>query len=185
MSDLGQVQGGAAASTGWRWILVFGILLILGGLMALANPVIAGIVSGVVLGWMLIVYGVLAIFTGSSALSRRARVLEIVLGILGIIAGVMVLFNPVQGAASLAWAMGLWLLVSGVSQIVYASRMKVDRGWRLFLGVLDIILGGYLLFSGPVVGFVFVAVMFGLSFLFRGIFLVWLAMGIRKLTAAR
>jgi uncharacterized membrane protein HdeD (DUF308 family) len=171
-------------STGWGWILAYGIVLILGGILALMNPVAAGFTAGALFGAMLIAYGVFAFLAGISALSTRARVLEILLGVLAILAGVFVLFDPFQGAASLACGIGLWLFVSGISQIIFARRAKHDRGWRLLLGIIDIVLGAYLLFSGPLSGFAFVAAIVGFSFLFRGFFLVTLSFSLRKLARA-
>src|SRR3546814_996828 len=69
--------------------------------------------------------------------------------------------------------------------LVSALRIAHDRAWRLVLGVLDVVLGGLLLFSGPGTGLVFLAFCVGISFLFRGVFLVVLALGLRRVARAR
>lgn len=166
--------------TGWGWVLAYGIFLILGGILAFINPIATGFVTGVVFGVGLVIYGVSAIIAGFSALSTRSKILEILLGVIAILAGAFVLFDPFQGAASLGWAIGLWLLASGILQIIYVFQGGHDRGWRLLLGLIDVVLGGYLVISGPLVGLAFVAAMVGFSFLFRGIFLVTLAFTLRK-----
>src|SRR3546814_17953336 len=81
--------------------------------------------------------------------------------------------------------MGAWLLVSGIFEIVSALRIAHDRAWRLVLGVLDVVLGGLLLFSGPGTGLVFLAFCVGISFLFRGVFLVVLALGLRMVRSEK
>src|SRR3546814_4774066 len=81
----------------------------------------------------------------SSDLSRRARWIELLLGVLGIVAGAVTIFNPFAGALSLVLLIGAWLLVSGIFEIVSALRIAHDRAWRLVLGVLDVVLGGVLL----------------------------------------
>src|SRR3546814_16850585 len=68
--------------------------------------------------------------------------------------------------------------------LVSALRIAHDRAWRLVLGVLDVVLGGLLLFSGPGTGLVFLAFCVGISFLFRGVFLVVLALGLRRVARA-
>src|SRR3546814_8432388 len=115
-------------------------------------------------------YGIFAIIAGVSSLSRRARWIELLLGVLGIVAGAVTIFNPFAGALSLVLLIGAWLLVSGIFEIVSALRIAHDRAWRLVLGVLDVVLGGLLLFSGPGTGLVFLAFCVGISFLFRGVF---------------
>lgn len=167
--------------TGWGWILAYAVLVILIGILALANPIATGIATGVLFGLMLLLYGALAIAAGLSSLSKRARWVEILLGVLALIGGFIVLFNPFAGALSLVWAIGAWLLVAGIFEIVGAIRVAQDRGWRLFLGIIDALLGALLLFSGPATGIAFLAIAVGLSFLFRGLFLILLALGIRKL----
>lgn len=178
--DFGQ-KGPFSPDTGWGWILAYGVLVIAIGFLALCNPLATGLATGVLFGFILLVYGVTAIAAGLSSLSTRARWIEILLGAVSLIAGVIVLFNPFAGALSLAWAIGAWLLVSGIFQISGALRAVHDRGWRLFLGLLDVVLGGWLLFSSPVTALAFLAIAVGVSFLFRGMFLVMLALGLRKL----
>lgn len=170
--------------TGWGWIFAYGVIVILVGLLALLNPLATGAATGLLIGAMLIVYGIVAILAGLSSLSRRARWIELLLGVLGILAGAITIFNPFAGALSLVLLIGAWLLVSGVFEIVSALTIAHDRAWRLLLGVLDVVLGGLLLFSGPATGLAFLAFCVGISFLIRGAFLVLLALGLRRMAHA-
>lgn len=170
--------------TGWGWILAYGVIVFLVGLLALFNPIATGMATGLLIGVMLVIYGIFAIIAGVSSLSRRARWIELLLGMLGIVAGAVTIFNPFAGALSLVLLIGAWLLVSGIFEIVSAFRIAHDRAWRLVLGVLDVVLGGLLLFSGPGTGLVFLAFCVGISFLFRGVFLVMLALGLRRMARA-
>ncbi len=171
----------APARAGWGWILAYAVLVGLIGILALFNPVATGFATGLLLGLLLLFYGGSAIASGLSSLSRRARWIEIVLGLLALVAGVFILFNPLLGALSLVWVIGAWLLVAGIVQVVAAFRAPHDRGWRLLLGVVDAVLGALLLFSGPVTGLAFLAIAVGISFLFRAVFLGVLALGIRRM----
>ena len=184
MSDFSDTQRPFPAnlgSKGWIGVLAYGILLVFGGIVAFFNPIAAGFATGVLFGMGLILYGVFAIAAGVSALSTRSKILEILLGIIAILAGAFVLFDPFQGAASLGWAIGLWLLVSGILQLIYVFQGGHDRIWRALLGVIDIVLGGYLVISGPITGLAFVAALVGFSFLFRGFFLMSLAFTLRRI----
>lgn len=171
---------GMALPTGWGWILAYGLIVFAIGLLALLNPLATGFATGILLAAMLIVYGVAAIAAGLSSLSRRARWIELLLGVLGIVAGAIMLFNPFAGALSLVLLIGAWLLVSGVFEIASAIRVAHDRFWRLLLGIMDILLGGLLLFGGPGTGLAFLAIAVGVSFLFRGVFLIVLALALRR-----
>jgi Uncharacterized conserved protein len=170
--------------TGWAWVLAYGILVVLIGLLALANPAATGLATGVLLGLVLLLYGGAAIAAGLSPLSGRARWIEIALGVLALAAGVATLINPFAGALSLIWVVGAWLLVAGIFEVIGGLRAAHDRGWRLLLGVVDIALGAIPMFSSPASGLVFLAVLVGISFIMRGIFLTVLAFSLRRLKQA-
>ncbi|MBB5984122.1 HdeD family acid-resistance protein [Sphingobium lignivorans] len=178
------IPGDPPLRTGWGWIVAYGVLVILIGVLALTNPIATGLATGIILALVLIVYGVAAIASAISSLSRRGRWIELILGILALLAGASILFAPLLGALSLVWAIGFWLVVSGVMQLVTAARFPVDRWWRLFLGLLDLVLGAILLLSGPVPSLAFLAIIVGISFLFRGLFLVLLGLGLRKVSTS-
>src|SRR3546814_1240618 len=59
--------------TGWGWILAYGVIVFLVGLLALFNPIATGMATGLLIGVMLVVYGIFAIIAGVSSLSRSAR----------------------------------------------------------------------------------------------------------------
>lgn len=166
----------------WGWILAYGVLVVLIGSLALGNPLATGLATGFLLGVMLLTYGLVALISGLSSLSKRGRWIEALLGLLGVAAGGFVLFAPFAGALSLVWAIGFWLFVAGILELVSAIKGSHDRGWRFALGLLDIVLGGFLLFSGPASSLVFLAGIVGISFLFRGVFLIILALGLRRLS---
>lgn len=174
-ADAGKLSGG------WGWVLGYGVLLIIAGILAFYHPVIAGFAAGVLFGFLLLLYGVLSFLAGIGALSTRSRIVEILLGIVAIVAGFFVLSHPLLGAASLAWAIGVWLLVAGVFEVILAIRTAHDRGWRILLGLIDVVLGGLLTFSGPAVGIAFMAAAIGISFLFRGVFLISVGLHLRRL----
>lgn len=172
-----------APGKAWGWVLAYGVLLLLIALVVIANPLVAGVATGLLIGVVLVIYGIAAVASGWTSLSRRARWVEVLLGMLALVAGVFAILNPVAGALSLVWAIGAWLAVSGVFQIAFALKTQHDRGWRLFLGALDVVLGLVLLFANPATGLAFLAVIIMISLVVRGVFLILLALSLRKLGA--
>jgi len=171
----------ARPGPGWGWLLAYGVLVVIIGFLALLNPLATGLATGLFLAAVLIVYGVAAVISAASSITRRGRWVELALGLLALATGILIAFAPYLGALSLVWAMGFWLFVSGVVQIGCAIRVRTDRGWRLLLGIVDLLLGLILLFAGPLPGLAFLALMVGISFLFRGAFLITLALAIRRI----
>lgn len=176
-------RGLGAHLIGWGWILAYAILLFVIAALAVSKPVVASLAAGILIGFYIAAYGFMAIAAGFHSLAPRGRWVEILLGLLAVAMGLYILFNPLAGALSMVWAIGFWLLISGIVEIVMTIRSAFDRGWRLVLGLLDVVLGLVLIMSVPATGIGFIAMMIAISFAARGVFLVILAFKLRQLGA--
>lgn len=166
---------------GWVWILAYGILLAVIGLLALMEPIAADFATGLFLAFVLISGGGLGILAGITARGWHSRWLDIAVGLISLLFGFLVLWNPFLGAFSLVWAIGLWLVICGGLEISASLRPALHRGWLIFLGALDLLLGFYLLVAGPADALLILAVLVGFSFLMRGVFLSLFALRMRGL----
>lgn len=110
------ISGGARALD-----IILGLLFVIGGIIALFNlqatVAVLAVFLGVLIGILWIVEGVVALVQSSDAPSR---VWAIVFGIISIIAGIVLLFSPVWGAAVLFILAGIGLIILGIIQIVRA-----------------------------------------------------------------
>ena len=82
--------------------------------------------------------------------SKSMRVLNIISGVLLIVAGVYCLCNQDVAAMPAGLLLGVFMLVSGVIEIiVFASTagLLIGSGWLLLDGVLTVILSLFLLFN--------------------------------------
>ncbi len=165
----------------WGWILGYGIQLAAIGVLALVQPIATGLATGLFLAFMLISGGVLGIIAGFTEKGWRSRWLDIAVGTLSLLLGLAVIWNPLLGAFSLVWAIGLWLVICGGLEFSAGLNPVPHRGWLLFLGVIDILFGVYLLFAGAADALLILAVIVGLSFLFRGVFLSIFAIRLRQI----
>jgi uncharacterized membrane protein HdeD (DUF308 family) len=109
------ISGGARALD-----IILGVLFVIGGVLAVANPtesaVVLGIFLGVLIGILWIVEGIVALVQSSDAPSRGWAIF---FGILSIIAGIVLLFSPLY-VVVLWWILGIGLIVLGIMQIVRA-----------------------------------------------------------------
>src|SRR3546814_14158377 len=78
--------------TGWGWILAYGVIVFLVGLLALSNPTATGLATGLLLGVMLFIYGLYAIIAGVSYSSRRPRWIALLLCLRCIVSGTVTIF---------------------------------------------------------------------------------------------
>ncbi|MCC3282822.1 MULTISPECIES: HdeD family acid-resistance protein [Arthrobacter] len=120
ISGIVRVVSGITApmSSGLRVLnIILGVLLFILGIAAIRNPLSSLEVLGMVVGIAWIIEGIMAlteIETGGS------RWYAITFGVLSIIAGVVVLFLPVESLAALVIFGGIFLVVLGIVQLVRA-----------------------------------------------------------------
>jgi len=153
---------------GWRWIMTYGLLLLVIGVLALLRPVAAGVATGLFLGMILVVSGVIGLVAGVTNRGWHSRWLDVVVGVLSIVLGLVFFRNPVAGAFLVIWLIAIWAIVIGALELIAATRLPFGRGWLVFVGVVNLLLGALLLFSGPVTDLAFLALLVGISFIVRG-----------------
>jgi uncharacterized membrane protein HdeD (DUF308 family) len=114
---------------GWARIghIILGVIFIIAGIIAFLNlgqaTVWLAVFLGILVGIMWIVEGIVALTALGSANSKGW---SIFFAIISIIAGIVLLFSPLWGAAVLWWLLGIALIVLGIVQIVRAFTWKGD-----------------------------------------------------------
>jgi uncharacterized membrane protein HdeD (DUF308 family) len=178
--DRALAAGGLAFELAKKWwvLLLRGILLIIIGLLAFVSPLV----------WVTFV-GIYMLFDGFAMLltgfsdqpAGQSRWPFLIIGILGLLAGLIVLWNPVISGISLTIVIAAWAVVTGILTIIAAIRVReeIDNEWWLILsGVLAIIFG-ILVFQNVLAGFLTIAWVFGVFAIVVGIFSIALAFRVR------
>ena len=151
------------------WTLIFGILMILGGLYALFNPLSALIAVALYLGILFIAMGIG--YVASYRTIQSGSILA--LGIIDILIGILLVFNLGATAASLPFVLGLWALLVGGIQIILAIQFKKMEiptwSWRMGAGILGVVFG-LLMFIYPILGALTITILIGASLITFGAF---------------
>ena len=161
----------------WWLFLVVGVVSILAGILAIAYPDITLLALGIFVGIGLLFAGGLEIAEAIGG-SHESRALSAIVGVLAIIAGVIRLRRPGESLLAIVIVLGVYLIVAGVIRFIRAFSELDDRAAQMLLGIVDAILG-ILILSLPELSLVTLAVLFGLSLLVRGLFMVYLAFKLR------
>lgn len=107
-------------------ILLLGILQIGVGVYLFRHPEVSFATLILLVGFTLIVRGVFEMVDGflekGSALYKT---ISIIGGVIAVIAGIVVLFQPVAGGVAFVWILGIYALITGPMMIALA--MDVDR----------------------------------------------------------
>jgi uncharacterized membrane protein HdeD (DUF308 family) len=115
----------SGASTGFRWLIgisgFFGIVL---GLFAFRSWAHAVIVLVLLIGFGFLFRGMAQLIEGIADKGLPGRGWQIFSGIVGILAGLVVLMYPGPSLTVLAVLSGIWLIVLGVIEVVGAFRLR-------------------------------------------------------------
>jgi uncharacterized membrane protein HdeD (DUF308 family) len=161
----------------WWLFLIVGVVSILAGILAIVYPDITLLALGLFVGIGLLFAGALEIAEAIGG-SHESRALSAIVGVLSIIAGVICLRRPGESLLALIVVLGVYLIVAGVVRFIRSFSELEGRAAQMGLGIIDAILG-ILILSLPGLSLVTLAVLFGLSLLVRGAFMVWVALKLR------
>jgi uncharacterized membrane protein HdeD (DUF308 family) len=176
------VSGTVALSRWWWTFVLRGILAILFGILAFLAPGWGiAILVGLFAAWA-IVDGVTSAWTGiRSRGTDRNWWLEVIEGIVSILAGLIALVLPGFAAEILVLLIGAWAIVTGAFQIWSAIRLREQISGEVWLGLAGLasILFGIVLILFPKAGALSVVWLIGSGALVFGAFLVMLGWRLR------
>ena len=123
--------------------IVAGVLMVVGGILALANPFAASFAVTTLVGAFLLVGGVGQLWAAYSTPEDDHRLWHGILGLLSLILGVMLMANPLAGTLSLTLIVGLLFLLNGAGRMIVALRLRDTRYYWLLLlsGALSVVIG--------------------------------------------
>ena len=178
MADFSAVR---ALAQHWWVVLLRGVLAILFGVMAWAWP-------GVTLAVLVLIWGAYALTDGIFEVIAGIRGKWgslVVLGLLGIAAGVVTFVWPGITAITLIWVFAFWAIVAGILQVSAAIRLRkeVQGEWLWIVSGVFKVLLGVLLLLYPGAGALSVTWLIGLLAVAWGVLLVVLAFKLKGLGA--
>ncbi len=156
-----------AASRRLFWI---GLAMAVLGLVAIVFPFVSTMVVELLVGWVLLVSGVITLFSSFSIQGTGPFFGALLLGLLSIAAGVFLLFNPPAGAVALTITVGAIFMVQGAFETVFAFETRPHQGWgaMLFSGMASIVLAVLIAAGLPRISAVALGIMLGVNFLSTG-----------------
>jgi len=163
--------------------LGLGICLIVLGTIALGSSVLATMATVVLIGWLLIIGGVLE---GVHAFWRERGwggfFIDLLTGILYVVVGFMMVANPAEAAVTLTLAIVLFLMFGGIFRVIVALMLRFPHwGWLVLHGAVNLLLGIAIWRQWPLSGLWVIGLFVGLDLIFNGWSLVMLGLSAKKL----
>jgi uncharacterized membrane protein HdeD (DUF308 family) len=189
-SGLDRINAAVATSLHQHWgmFLAEGIVLLILGLAAIALPPIATFAVEILIGWLLLISGIVGLITTFRMRHAPGFWWALVSAILGIAAGVVLLRYPLSGMLSLTLILTVFFVIEGVASILYALEHKRELtgrwGWMLISGIVDLILASIIFLGLPGTAAWAIGLLVGINMVFGGSALIAMALGARTARTA-
>ena len=177
--SLSDIQG---LKKNWGWLLALGIVSIILGILALFSSVFFTVASMLFFGWILVIIGILEMVHSFWNRHWGGFFLHLFSGILAFVAGVIMIGNPAGSAVILTLMMAMFFMVAGLFRIITALAMRFPSWrWRLFDGIITLLLGILLWAQWPFSGLWAIGMFIGIALIISGWSSVMLALAARDL----
>jgi len=158
-----------------------GIVAIVLGLLAMVAPVITGLSIALLVGFLVVVGGIVRLVWAFQAGSLGEGILKFLLAGLTLVCGMLLVANPLFASGFLTILLSLYFIVDGVSEIAVGLGSK--RGWFIFAGVVSILLGVLLWAQFPLSGAWALGILLGIKLLFIGLIMIMGGSAARSMAA--
>jgi len=161
----------STAATG-KGNMIWGILMLICGFLAITLPLASGIGVAIVIGWLLLISAVWHLLFGFRSGSGIGGFLwQLLLAIVYGAAGLMILLYPLAGLAWLTLVLATFLLIEAALEFVlyFNIRRRVSAGWVLVDAVITLLLGILIWAQWPFSSAWAIGTLVGVSLIFSGI----------------
>jgi uncharacterized membrane protein HdeD (DUF308 family) len=170
----------------WLLLLVAGVIAIVGGAIALVNPVAATLTATTIVAWLFLLMGALQIVAAFGEMGTGARIWTAALGALAIVIGGWILNNPIAGTMALTWTIGVLFFFEGLVKLALAFlARRSPYFWGLVLsGAVSVLLGGMILARFPASALTIPGILLAVDLISTGVGIVALALHMRAVARA-
>jgi uncharacterized membrane protein HdeD (DUF308 family) len=179
-ADAGMVRH---AST---WSIVWGVLLIIFGMLAVGSPFLATVAFGVAIAWLIVFAGIVHLVLAFHAHGAGSIIWKLLVGLAYLCFGVYLIIHPLLGIVSLTLVLASLFLIEGVLNIVLFFQMRSTRGssWVLIDGIITLLLGLLIYVQWPSSSVWAIGTLVGVSMIISGFARVMLTSAVRGVATA-
>jgi uncharacterized membrane protein HdeD (DUF308 family) len=167
------------------WSVVWGVLLVLFGMLAIGSPFVAAVAVSAVVAWLIILAGVVHLILAFHAHGAGSLIWKLLVGLAYLFFGIYLIMHPLLGVASLTLVLATLFLIEGVLDIILFFRMRPMQGssWVLIDGIITVLLGLLIYIHWPSSSIWAIGTLVGVSMIISGITRVMLSLAARKAAA--
>lgn len=164
-----------------NWSILFSILLIIAGILAITMPLVASLTVSIVIGWLLVFGAVMHLILAFNIHSAGTTIWQILLAALYGFTGAWTLMHPVGGMQALTLTLAIYLFVEAIFECILYFAVRARRGaaWLLFDGVVTLVLAFLIWRTWPSSSDWVLGTLVGISMFFSGAARLMFSLGAR------
>jgi uncharacterized membrane protein HdeD (DUF308 family) len=164
--------------------VLWGVLLIVFGMVAICTPFLAAVAVNALVGWLIILAGVVHLVLGFRAHGAGSMIWKLLVGVAYLCFGGYVIAHPVLGVASLTLLLASLFVIEGILDIVLFVKMRPMHGstWALVDGIVTLLLGLLIYMQWPSSSAWAIGTLVGISMIFSGVARVMMSLAVRRAT---
>jgi uncharacterized membrane protein HdeD (DUF308 family) len=166
------------------WSIVWGVLLILFGVLAISAPLLAAVAVSALIAWLIVLAGVVHLLVAFHAHGAGSMIWKLLVGLAYIFIGGYLLMHPLLGVASLTLLLASLFLIEGVLDVVLYFKLRPARGsaWVLFDGLVTLVLALFIGMHWPSTSAWAIGTLVGVSMIMSGVTRLMMSLAVRKAT---
>ncbi len=164
------------------WVIAWGAMLIVAGIIAIFAPGAAALAAALLLGWVIVFAGAVQLVSAIQQRAHEGFAWKLISALAMLVLGIVMLCFPAASIASLALLIGAFIFASGVSSVMLAFRMKPKAhwGWVLFDGLLSVVIAILIASRWPQDSIAFVGILVGFCLISGGVWRIMLGRAFRS-----
>jgi len=162
--------------------ILWGVSLIILGMLAVGSPFLAAVAVNAFIAWLLVLAGVVHVTVAFHAREAGSLIWRVLVGLAYLFFGVYLIMHPALGVASLTLVLGSLFLVEGILNIGLFFRVRSIQGsgWLLSDGIITLLLGLMIYMQWPSSSAWAIGTLVGVSMILSGVTRVMLSLAVRK-----
>ncbi len=166
----------------WGWFVGLGVVLLILGIIAFGNLVIATVASVFLVGWLMLVAGVVEIIHAFGVKTWGRFFYLLLSGLLYAVAGFLAFDNPLLASAILTFLLAIALIASGVLRawVGFGHRPERGWGWIVAAGVISVLAGLVIAMGWPVNSLWVLGLFLAIDLIFQGWSFIALGLALKR-----
>jgi uncharacterized membrane protein HdeD (DUF308 family) len=168
------------------WSIVWGVSLIVLGMVAVGSPFLAAVAVNALIAWLIVLAGVVHLIIAFHAHRAASLLWRALVGIAYIVFGGYLIAHPALGVVSLTLVLASLFLIEGIFDIALFFRMRSTEGssWLLLDGIVTLILGLMIYMQWPSSSAWAIGTLVGVSMIISGVTRLMVSLTLRKVARA-